>query len=667
MIEKYKTNNVKLTVSSLYKEAKRVEVLEYFLKTYELYERLFETLADDSVFYERPEALRHPIIFYFGHTAAFYINKLVLAKKVERINPYLESIFAIGVDEMSWDDLNQARYEWPSIEETRAYRLSVKNAVAEFIKNEPLGERIDWDSSFWVALMGCEHERIHLETSSVLIRQLPIDKVRESSFFEICDMSGEASKNELLQVSGGVVKLGKQKKDEFYGWDNEYGSFETRLEEFKASKYLVSNGEFLEFVKSGGYDEPSFWSEEGRAWLEYKKPRHPTFWSVHNGGYRYRALTKEIELPLNWPVDVNYLEAKAYCDWLSKKEGKSLRLPSEAEWYRLADMCGAKEELGEANINLQYASSTPVDMHAHGDFFDVWGNVWQWSETPIFAFEGFETHPIYDDFTAPTFDGRHNLIKGGSFISTGNEALLSARYAFRRHFFQHAGFRYVESQNSLENQNRDFESDATIAEYLEFHYGAEYPGVASFYAKVADTILQFCEPSKRRYALELGCAVGRLSFELAKSFEETTGIDFSARFIKNAILMKESGVLRYKIKTDSGVYENREVCANELGIDEDARARTQFWQGDACNLKPRFRGYDLIVASNQPEKLYDSIKFMQSVHDRLNDGGVFVLAAPLVGVNLPDETLFADFTSISEPIDVEFASMKLRLSYFRKK
>lgn len=49
------------------------------------------------------------------------------------------------------------------------------------------------------------------------------------------------------------------------------------------------------------------------------------------------------------------------------------------------------------------------------------------------------------DFTTPTFDERHDIIKGGSFISTGNEALYHARYAFRRHFYQFAGFRYVES------------------------------------------------------------------------------------------------------------------------------------------------------------------------------------------------------------------------------
>ena len=45
--------------------------------------------------------------------------------------------------------------------------------------------------------------------------------------------------------------------------------------------------------------------------------------------------------------------------------------------------------------------------------FDVVGNVWQWCETPTYPFDGFDVHPIYDDFTSPTFDERHNIIKGG--------------------------------------------------------------------------------------------------------------------------------------------------------------------------------------------------------------------------------------------------------------
>jgi hypothetical protein len=61
--------------------------------------------------------LRHPLIFYYGHTACFYINKLLEKGLIhERVNPKFESIFAVGVDEMDWDDLDEAHYTWPTVE-----------------------------------------------------------------------------------------------------------------------------------------------------------------------------------------------------------------------------------------------------------------------------------------------------------------------------------------------------------------------------------------------------------------------------------------------------------------------------------------------------------------------------------------------------------------------
>ncbi|MBP6422004.1 MAG: SAM-dependent methyltransferase, partial [Propionivibrio sp.] len=99
-------------------EKKRVEILDYFHATFDRYEQLFEALNCDEAYYEKPIALRHPLIFYLGHTATFFVNKLLLAGLIEqRINPKFESMFAVGVDEMSWDDLNDARYEWPSVSE----------------------------------------------------------------------------------------------------------------------------------------------------------------------------------------------------------------------------------------------------------------------------------------------------------------------------------------------------------------------------------------------------------------------------------------------------------------------------------------------------------------------------------------------------------------------
>jgi hypothetical protein len=102
--------------------AKRAEILSYFHNTFTLYEKLFEVLKDDKTFYMQPEKLRHPLVFYFGHTAVFYINKLRVARwLMERIDPKIEATCAIGVDEMSWDDLNSKHYDWPTIDRLRYF------------------------------------------------------------------------------------------------------------------------------------------------------------------------------------------------------------------------------------------------------------------------------------------------------------------------------------------------------------------------------------------------------------------------------------------------------------------------------------------------------------------------------------------------------------------
>jgi len=90
---------------------KKDDIKRYFNFCYERYERLFDIVKDPKAFYQKADPLRHPIIFYYGHTAYFYVNKLKLFKAIdEGINPKIESMFAVGVDEMSWDDLNEEHY-----------------------------------------------------------------------------------------------------------------------------------------------------------------------------------------------------------------------------------------------------------------------------------------------------------------------------------------------------------------------------------------------------------------------------------------------------------------------------------------------------------------------------------------------------------------------------
>lgn len=613
-------------------EALRNQIRAYFHQTADLYESLFKLLSCDEAYFVKPIALRHPLIFYYGHTNTFFVNKLILAGLMtERVNPEMESLFAVGVDEMGWDDVNEKNYDWPSVDAVRAYRQQVRAEVDRVIDTLPINETIDWESPWWIILMGIEHERIHLETSSVLIRQHHLKYVMPSADWPVCsDQQSSPPTNSFVDIPARQVTLGKQ--DASYGWDNEYGSLIKDCSAFRAAKHLCSNAEFLDFLEAGGYAKDAYWQEEGLAWREYAQATHPTFWVKQGVEWKLRLMAEEINMPWSWPAEVNYHEAKAFCHWKSEQSGLPVRLPTEAEWYSIYAHAGLSDVIvtaeHQANLFLDgEASSCPVDKFAHDDLFDVVGNVWQWTETPIFPFDGFKVHPIYDDFTTPTYDGRHNLIKGGSWISTGNEALKSARYAFRRHFFQHAGFRYIVTDRPIEEHSSHYENDKQLSEYAEFHYGDTYYGVQNFPRALSDLAVEVMQGQPLKTALDLGCATGRASFELAKHFDHVTGIDFSARFIGLALKLAQQGVVRYTITNEGDLvsYQERTLASLDL---EDVAHKVEFWQGDACNLKPSFTGYDLILAANLIDRLYSPRQFLKTIHERLNLGGILMITSP---------------------------------------
>ena len=479
--------------------------------------------------------------------------------------------------------------------------------------------------------MGIEHERIHLETSSVLIRQHALEHVRQHPQWRANIITGMAPDNHLLEVPDGKVLLQKDFNHPFYGWDNEYGQHEAQVAAFAASKYLVSNQEFLAFVEADGYQTEHYWSEEGLGWLQFSQAAHPCFWRKTELGWSLRLMLEEVPMPWDWPVEVNYHEAKAFCQWKSQQLGKTIRLPTEDEWYRLyavSDLDPDLQSPEQANIELKYGtSSCPVDHFKQGDFYDIQGNVWQWTETPIYPFQGFQVHPFYDDFSTPTFDGRHNLMKGGSWISAGNEALYSSRYAFRRHFFQHAGFRYVASDQALQHFPSHYESDQLVSQYLEFQYGIEYFGIANFAKTLVDLAQPYFQQTPCHRALDIGCATGRASFELARSFDQVTGLDFSARFIQQAVYLAQGHRVRYQLPLEGELSEEKSCSLEDVALDQVA-SKTEFFQADACNLKAHFSGYDFILAANLIDRLHHPRDFLAQIHERMNIGGILMLSSP---------------------------------------
>ena len=382
----------------------------------------------------------------------------------------------------------------------------------------------------------------------------------------------------------------------------------------------------------------------------------------------------------NWPAIVNYYEAKAYCRWLNEQEDREVhfRLLQESEHLAIRDRRPALEEISAsrgdvvnslkktptpneqslANHNLKFGSESPVDAMTANDrgFHDTFGNVWQWCEDPFHSLPGFEIHPYYTDFSTPCFDGRHQMILGGSFVSTGDEASIWARFHFRPHFFQHAGFRVVKENLEAKSHADKYERDATLDQYLLFHYGSaneqkdteisssiNFPSTQSLVSRTAELMNKFSKVSGR--ALDLGCAVGGSSFQLASTFDSVTALDFSEIFIRAANDLKKHGQIEYRRK-ETGKFSTELIAKIDQNIE---RSRVDFYQGDASNLDGtaaiKDNGpFDAILLSNllcrlsQPEICLEQFTISE---DYIKDEGILVIASP--NTWLTDYTLERDF------------------------
>ncbi|MGH3798233.1 MAG: 5-histidylcysteine sulfoxide synthase [Pseudonocardiaceae bacterium] len=670
----------------------RQDVLDYFDNSWTLQETLFAGLQTAEPFYRAPDHnLRHPLIFYYGHPAALYLNKLRVAGLVDdSVNAYYEEIFETGVDEMSWDDLSKNEMVWPRLDEVHAYRSEIYRIMRDVItKNDfaaELGRAVTMDDPGWAVFMGFEHDRIHLETSSVLIRELPARLASRHPAWPSPATSARTSSdgrlgsvrlpdNDMLEVPAGDVVVGKPRAFPSYGWDNEYGHRRTPVSAFKASRYLISNGEYYVFVTSGGYQEQRHWSADGWGWRSFRNAKWPRFW-VPDGpaglhAYRLRTVFDEIRMPWDWPVCVNYHEAKAYCAWRGERDGVPYRLVTEAEHHRMRNplppdpgptddpvMCHSGHALASQgiNINLAFGSETPVDASppSAAGFGDVFGNVWQWCEDHFHPLPGFAVHPFYDDFSIPCFDGEHQMILGGSFISTGAEASIWARFHFRPHFLQHSGIRLAQSVDGADNDavrldreivhpaNDIYRTRQSLNQYLLMHYGTaeETLGTPSLAAGVfsqahgfSRRVVGLLVDTARAHgvplgdALDLGCAVGGATFELSKHFDRVLGLDYSPSFIDTARELARAGSIPYQ-RIDQG----ERSTALWARVDPAAHAdRVEFQVADACALPTGVGSFDSVLLANILCRLPDPracLARMCGADAVLRPGGLLLVASP---------------------------------------
>ncbi len=186
-----------------------------------------------------------------------------------------------------------------------------------------------------------------------------------------------------------------------------------------------------------------------------------------------------------------------------------------------------------------------------------------------------------------------------------------------------------------------YETDESLAQYLLFHYGAPAEQMPWSFGPMraldypVRTVTELLEPQKLpsgARALDLGCAVGRSSFELARHCSEVVGIDFSQRFVDAAETLRVKGQLAYMFVVEGAIRQSA-IAQRPEEIDP---ARLRFEQGDAMHLHSGLGEFDVVHLANLIDRLVDPSRCLDQLPRLLRPGGQLLISSPF--------TWLAEFT-----------------------
>jgi ergothioneine biosynthesis protein EgtB len=368
-------------------------------------DELFAIVREHAM-YERPIPERHRLAFYLGHVEAFDWNLLrepLLATR--SFAPDFDRLFAFGIDPVGTALPSDAPDDWPRLGDIARYKGAIRERIDAGLERlagaDCNGEAVE------LLNMAIEHRMMHAETLAYLLHRLPYESKRAQAQPELPE--SEPPDESMVEIPAGIAMLGRRREDGF-AWDNEHDAHAVDVPAFAIDRFMTTNAQFLRFVDDGGYQDRAHWTDVDWNWKQRSATEHPAFWRRTSGGWRWRGMFAERDLPRDWPVYVSQAEARAYAAWLGKA------LPTEAQWQRAATGLGDVPSGG----NLDFHRFDPVPVHAQSHERSAFGvvglrgNGWEWTSSAFGPLPGFRASPHYRGYSADFFDGRHYVLKGGS-------------------------------------------------------------------------------------------------------------------------------------------------------------------------------------------------------------------------------------------------------------
>lgn len=320
----------------------------------------------------------------------------------------------------------------PTVRETVAYRSHIDEQMLSFLPSAD-------QSVLSVVRLGLEHEMQHQELLVYDIKHLLCDQFQP----KINPLPKPHSMPEgMAEVEGGLFWLGFE--GEGFSWDNEKPAHQVFLQDFQIDRGLVTNGQFLEFMRDGGYQNFRWWFSEGWETVKQEHWQAPLYWELHDGEWTIRDFTglHSVDTRADEPVShVSYYEASAFAKWTGK------RLPTEAEWEKAACYDAERKvkrrfpwgdtDPDSGNTNLfenGFWSVSPVGAFPGGSnpygCQQMIGDVWEWTTSDYVPYPGFKTE--FDEYNDKWFVNQ-KVLRGGSFATPQSHIRTTYRNFFHAH------------------------------------------------------------------------------------------------------------------------------------------------------------------------------------------------------------------------------------------
>ena len=342
----------------------------------------------------------------------------------------------------------------PTVRETVAYRKYIDAQMLEFLRG--LEAQKDSDEILSLVRLGLEHEMQHQELLVYDIKHLLCDQfaapLKPSP-------DPQAIVNRSIRIDGGLSWLGYGERElanrsvAQFAFDNEKPAHQVFLQPYEIDRYPISVGDYLEFIRDGGYRDFRWWFSEGWEVVNRDHWQAPLYWELHDGQWLIRDFggLKTAESRSNEPVShVSFFEASAYAKWARK------RLPTEAEWEKAACFDPSTNKAAEFPWGNEPASLQKANLFENqlwtvsplGTFPDgasaygceqMIGDVWEWTTSDYVPYPGFKSE--FDEYNDKWFVNQ-KVLRGGSFATPQ----LHIRSTYRNFFHAHerwmvSGFR----------------------------------------------------------------------------------------------------------------------------------------------------------------------------------------------------------------------------------